>query len=290
MPLPRRRVKSRSWKRELRLRELLSTSFLTVVRQEWTHPEVLVCATVILSVCVPLPAQSSLSRSDYLQQLSAVEQRNEVLRQEIAHEQALVLELKNKLGAARSRIDSIRTAYLNRLGITEQDVAAAIMELSGLNVQCSTLFCMSDKQFMEDSLRIISLRTGVDALSGSPAAKLRTVSEKLAPVKESVSSLEGRFAALMDSTAFAQNQKTAPMNEESRMESYTVRRIDGRPESLSAIAERVYGDPGLWPRIFDANKTEITGNFAVYSRQGKMAAYKNPSDLIFPGQVLKIPR
>jgi len=43
-------------------------------------------------------------------------------------------------------------------------------------------------------------------------------------------------------------------------------------ESLSKIAKRYYGDAKQWRKIFDANKDTI----------------KNP-DLIFPGQVIKIP-
>lgn len=49
---------------------------------------------------------------------------------------------------------------------------------------------------------------------------------------------------------------------------YTVKAGD----SLSKIAKREYGDAQLWTRIFEANKDTI----------------KNP-DLIFPGQVLKLP-
>jgi nucleoid-associated protein YgaU len=49
---------------------------------------------------------------------------------------------------------------------------------------------------------------------------------------------------------------------------YTVVKGD----SLSKIAKRVYGDGRRWKELFEANKDTI----------------KNP-DLIFPGQVLKIP-
>ena len=45
-----------------------------------------------------------------------------------------------------------------------------------------------------------------------------------------------------------------------------------RGESLSKIAQQVYGDAQLWRRIYDANRDVI----------------KNP-DLIEPGQTLKIP-
>ena len=50
--------------------------------------------------------------------------------------------------------------------------------------------------------------------------------------------------------------------------SYTVKSGD----TLSAIAEREYGDAGQWRRIFEANRETID----------------NP-DLIHPGQELKIP-
>jgi hypothetical protein len=51
-------------------------------------------------------------------------------------------------------------------------------------------------------------------------------------------------------------------------QTYTVEAGD----TLSAIAERFYGDPNQWPRIFDANGDQLD----------------NP-DLIQPGQVLRIP-
>jgi len=51
-------------------------------------------------------------------------------------------------------------------------------------------------------------------------------------------------------------------------EQYTVQPGD----ALSKIAQNKYGDANVWPRIFDANRDEIA----------------NPN-LIFPGQVLRIP-
>ncbi len=44
-------------------------------------------------------------------------------------------------------------------------------------------------------------------------------------------------------------------------------------DTLSALAQQVYGDASQWPRIFEANRDQIL----------------NP-DLIFPGQVLRIPQ
>ena len=50
---------------------------------------------------------------------------------------------------------------------------------------------------------------------------------------------------------------------------YTV--VSG--DTLSGIAQQWYGDPNQWPRIFEANRNQIS----------------NPN-LIFPGQVLRIPQ
>jgi LysM repeat protein len=44
-------------------------------------------------------------------------------------------------------------------------------------------------------------------------------------------------------------------------------------DTLSAIAQRFYGNGNLWPRIFEANRNQIS----------------NPN-LIFPGQVLRVPQ
>lgn len=44
-------------------------------------------------------------------------------------------------------------------------------------------------------------------------------------------------------------------------------------DSLSAIAQHWYGDPGAWSRIFEANRDQIAD-----------------PDLIFPDQVLRIPQ
>ena len=63
------------------------------------------------------------------------------------------------------------------------------------------------------------------------------------------------------------SSSTAPKAEPAER-TYTV--VQG--DSLSKIAKRMYGNANDWRRIFEANKDKI----------------ENP-DLIYPGQVLKIP-
>ena len=56
--------------------------------------------------------------------------------------------------------------------------------------------------------------------------------------------------------------------EDHTMQSYTVVKGD----SLSKIAQRVYGKASLWEKIYEANRDHV----------------KDP-DLIYPGQVLRLP-
>jgi LysM repeat protein len=56
--------------------------------------------------------------------------------------------------------------------------------------------------------------------------------------------------------------------EENTLQTYTV--VQG--DSLSKIAKRVYGKASLWRKIYEANQDQI----------------KDP-DLIFPGQLLRLP-
>jgi nucleoid-associated protein YgaU len=56
--------------------------------------------------------------------------------------------------------------------------------------------------------------------------------------------------------------------EEQTQQTYTVVKGD----SLSKIAKRVYGKASLWRKIYEANQDQV----------------KDP-DLIFPGQILRIP-
>jgi len=65
----------------------------------------------------------------------------------------------------------------------------------------------------------------------------------------------------------ASSQLTA--EDEKAAQSYTVAKGD----SLSRIAKRYYGDGNLWNRIYEANREQI----------------RDP-DLIYPGQVLRIPK
>jgi nucleoid-associated protein YgaU len=66
----------------------------------------------------------------------------------------------------------------------------------------------------------------------------------------------------------SQNVSQSPSPSQQQAQTYTV--VSG--DSLSRISKRIYGDASKWKKIYEANTDQI----------------ENP-DLIYPGQVLKIP-
>ena len=79
---------------------------------------------------------------------------------------------------------------------------------------------------------------------------------------------DNRKADFSDVKSGSSSQSVPDASSAAQQQTYTV--VSG--DSLSKISRRLYGDATKWKRIYEANTDQI----------------KNP-DLIYPGQVLKIP-
>ena len=78
----------------------------------------------------------------------------------------------------------------------------------------------------------------------------------------------GNTADKPDDSGFVSGGGSQLSSKEETLQSYTVEKGD----SLSKIAQEVYGKASLWRKIYEANQDHI----------------KDP-DLIYPGQVLRLP-
>ncbi len=132
---------------------------------------------------------------------------------------------------------------------------------------------VSDEQkakFMESVIKrfgldIEGLKVEVDGEKASVWGKVKDVA-----VKEKVIVGIGNVEGISEVEDFiAVESETGEIVDSSEPELYTVKKGD----SLSKIAKAIYGDPMKYKEIFEANKPML----------------KNP-DLIFPGQVLRIPK
>ncbi len=92
----------------------------------------------------------------------------------------------------------------------------------------------------------------------------------------------------------AKEESTPPvLSSEGELQAGSVYKVKEKPgdrETLSKMALRLYGDPKLWTKIYDANKTKIDSYFEKLKKRNPDFKYKEPQDLIFPGLDLTIPK
>ena len=78
----------------------------------------------------------------------------------------------------------------------------------------------------------------------------------------------------------------------SKIDTWIVKSEGNKPESLYKIAgyPEIYGDSYKWTLLYQANKELIDQNYQKYANIKKDSTDINPQDIIFPGQILKVPR
>lgn len=103
----------------------------------------------------------------------------------------------------------------------------------------------------------------------------REAREKIRRQQEARARQEEMDKRLAEAREKAQEQASKPQSSEaSSLTAYTIHYTVKPGDTLSAIAEKFYGDAKRWPEIYEANKDVIGDN----------------PNLIKPGQELKIPK
>jgi nucleoid-associated protein YgaU len=129
--------------------------------------------------------------------------------------------------------------------------------------------------------------------------KIESVKQQLAEIQPRLAMAQREMDSLLqivkqDSSRAQSRVKTPPPVETpAQPTSYAVRLVFHKRESLSRIAgyDFVYGDTARWHELYRANKSGIDGKYQRYkNRRGTDCRYGRAADLIFPGQVLDIPR
>lgn len=245
-------------------------------------------------ISIPLSAQQKLSAEQYRKQLTDLQNREKQLREQIAQEQSAILTVKEQISASEKRISELRQMKLDVVGVTEEHILtieAAITDLTDLINRQSNV---SDRMILEDTVTNEKIRQQFVQIEADPAVRLPSVQKKIIFLKEMYTSYFQRVEEIASRPVEEPETETAVLQPQTASDltvtRYTVKQIEGKPESLFSIAEQVYGNANLWPRIYRANKAAIDKNFEGFKPTSSEATYKNPSDLIFPGQVLVIPR
>ena len=251
-----------------------------------------ICAAAIVSI--PLYSQNPISSEEYETKLSELQERDKNLREQIAQEQATILELQKKIEASRTQIKALRQKKLTVLGVSREDVAVASQAILLLSANLKSFENLPDHQFVQDTGKFSDYKIHYDNLLSNPAVKMPELARQIIGLEQSITRCEQRIVQLsvqVEKENSIPEELAAPVISSADSDSYTVKKNrDGKPETLFIIAQKVYGNPQLWPRIYNANKIEIDRNYKKYTSMAKMPIYTDPSNLIYPGQVLVIPR
>lgn len=204
--------------------------------------------------------------------LAQAQQRESALKQQIAEEQAKIENLKQQLLDLEQRIASVIQEKYTILGITEQDVIAAEAEIASIRQELELLLGLTPDELLQRMSDIKNAEARIAALKAKPVSYLWRIRDQ---IRDLEALLERVKANLPD-----------------KLMSYTVRLIPHRRDCLYRIAEypEIYGDPTQWPSIYRANKSLIDNSYSRYLKVTEEPKYSRAADLIFPGQVLDIPR
>jgi hypothetical protein len=264
-----------------------------------------ICCSTVLLIYFFTSAQEQKTRSST--PLDSVQQRELIAREQIALEQVKIENLKQDIQNCSEKVDDARKKRFSLLGTDEQGYLAVCSSLDNIIFQLQTFFSAGVSEKVQNQQIIDSLfnfsnnlkRTTRYAHVDSLAAKMVVIEElyhKLATAIDAY--LKRRSDTLYTQSADSSagqivDAKSSDRVSDGLVDSWTVRFEDGKKrESLFKISgyPQVYGDPYQWNKIYQANKVLIDQNYEKYKKLPNADVTINPQDVIFPGQVLKIPR
>lgn len=229
--------------------------------------------------------ESSLTFKDYEEQLSSAQQREKVAKEEIATEQGKIESTKQQIAEADQQISTVMSQTYALAGTDPQGVAAAESEASSIQQGLEALLSLTPEDLAKRQSDISALRGRIAALASKPLAKLTRIADRLAALTQ--------LAEQVSSRAALASAPEAPAVASDKTRSYTVKLVRENRECLYRISgyDFVFGDPAKWPYLYRANQSIIDKGYQFYKRHnGDRSKYARSADLIFPGQVLDIPR
>ena len=240
----------------------------------------------IISVCLffSLPlfaAKTDMTYEQYETELAQLQQQEKAVKEQIAQQQSAIESLKQQLADLSQKIAALQKEKYDILGITEADVVAAETELSSIRQALDALSGLSLEDLVKRKSEVAVQQARIEALKRKPVSYLWRVRDKIKPVEDLLEQVKAKCAQPL-----AQPQSAPAAS------SYTVKLVSGSRESLSKIAayDFVYGSVAKWPMLYRSNQSIIDKKFQRYTKRTTKPKYSRAEDLIFPGQVLDIPR
>jgi nucleoid-associated protein YgaU len=229
---------------------------------------------------MPLYAATAVMTYDqYETQLTQALEREKTAKQQIAGEQSGIEILKGQIADLEQKIAAVQTEKYSILRITEADVAWAQSEIASIAQAMDGLEALLPEDLLKRKNDVGAAQARLDALKRKPATLLWKIRDRMAPLFDRLERIKARLG---------QQPPAAPVAEV--LTSYTVKLAPGNRESLSRIASFIYGSAAKWRALYRSNRSIMDNKYDRYVKHAADPKYSRAADLIYPGQVLDIPR
>jgi nucleoid-associated protein YgaU len=238
--------------------------------------------SVCLTLCMPLyDAIAVMTYDQYETQLTQALEREKTAKQQIAGEQSGIESLKGQIADLEQKIAALQTEKYSILRITEADAAWAQSEIASIAQALDELEALLPEDLLKRKNDVGAVQARIEALKRKPVTLLWKIRDRVGPLSDRFERIKARLS---------QQPPAAPVAEAPT--SYLVKLVPGNRESLSRIAsyDFIYGSAVKWPTLYRSNQSIIDKKYDRYVKHAADPKYSRAADLIYPGQVLDIPR
>jgi hypothetical protein len=237
-----------------------------------------------------------------------MQQREMVVREQIALEQAKIENLKQDIQACTRKLTDALNKRYELLGIDESVYLSISSKLDTIVLKFKHFVSAGASEITDNLPAIDSLYNFIVRLKettrfhhlNATAEKMRVIEDLYTKISDSVNEFNKQISVAqssgdlnspnMEPTQTFQSGNSTQSGDQVNI--WVVSSNNNGNESLFRIAgyPQVYGDPYQWRKIYLANKDLIDKNYEKFHKYQKTEVYVNPQDILFPGQTLKIPR
>ncbi|MBN1601080.1 MAG: hypothetical protein JW915_05700 [Chitinispirillaceae bacterium] len=240
--------------------------------------------------------------------LDTIQQREMAAREQIALEQAKIGNLKQDLQACTGKLtdalneryrllntdkhgyDSVNSSLDSIAFYLENFLFAGVVDISDNIRTIDSLYSYAGR--LKATTRFIRLRTVAKKIQVIEDLYLK-ISEAYTRLQREISSADSSGIGTLDAVEEPAMVSAVDSGKPSDLADIWIVSTDSSTsESLFKIAgyDQVYGDPYKWRKLYLANKELIDKNYEKFQKNKKTDVSINPQDILFPGQVLRIPR
>lgn len=240
--------------------------------------------------------------------LDTMQQREMAAREQIALEQAKIGNLKQDLQACTGKLTDALNERYRLLNTDKHGYDSVNSSLDSIAFHLENFLSAGGIEISDNIRTIDSLYSCAGRLKTTTRfTRLNNVAKKIQVIEDLYLKISEAYTMLQREISSADSSGTrtldsvegpavAPAVDSGKpsdlADVWIVSNDSGTSESLFKIAgyDQVYGDPYKWRKLYLANKELIDKNYEKIQKNKKTDVSINPQDILFPGQVLRIPR